>query len=93
MKIFLRFNRISYTGLAREIEQMSGIPTNRQQVYEIVIGKMKMPRIRTAIADLLGESVENIWPKETSGRKRSKPKDGNSSTESSSILNSQPAER
>jgi len=88
-KIFLKFNRISYTDLAERIDQLAraegeASSTARQEVYAVVVGRTKTPRIRKYLAQLLDASPEKLWP-ETSSRKRSKRGDRIPSPESSSI--------
>ena len=93
-KIFLRFNRISYTDLAQRIDELTraeglfgASTTTRQAVYHVVVGRMKTPRIRKYLAQLLDEPVESLWPETTFTRKKSKRGDRIPSAESPSILN------
>jgi len=93
-KIFLRFNRISYADLAKRIDELTraeglfeASSTNRHQVYQVVIGRMKTPRIRKYLAHLLDESPETLWPETTATKKKSKRGDRNASVESPSIPN------
>jgi hypothetical protein len=75
-KIFLKFNHISYTDLAKRIDELTraeglfeASSTTRQAVYQVVMGRMKTPRIRKYLAQLLDELPETLWP-ETVARKK-----------------------
>ncbi len=62
MKLFNRFNKFSPADLARQIEEETGIPTDRIQVWHVINGTMKMRHIREQIAQMLGEPVDQLFP-------------------------------
>jgi len=66
-KIFAKFNQISPTQLAELINQAqiragSDLRTDRIIVHQIILSRMKVPWIRQALAEVLGERVEDLWP-------------------------------
>lgn len=66
-KIFHKFCRVSPKQLADLINEAesrkgSGLRTNRMTVHQVVNGGMTMRWIRQALAEILGESVEELWP-------------------------------
>jgi hypothetical protein len=62
MKLFIRFNEVSPTALAEEIEQRTGKAISRAVMHQVISGKMKTRWIREALADILNEPVETLWP-------------------------------
>lgn len=86
-KIFLQYRKFSYQHLAKLIQSRTGVKTTRSLVHSVFTGRMTSQRIREALAELVGEPVENFWPKDRRSKKRSKRKNGTASRQSASILN------
>lgn len=49
-----------------EIARRAGV--TRAAVYHVIEGRSKSPRLRKLIADVLGLSVEEIWPESYTGK-------------------------
>lgn len=66
-KIFNKFFRVSpqqLTNLIHEAEERKGSArrTNRMTVDQVINGRMKTHWIRAALAEILNERVDELWP-------------------------------
>ena len=66
-KLFMKFDKVSPTDLAEMINQAqiragSDLRTSRMIVHQVIAGHMKTRWIREALAEILGEPFEDLWP-------------------------------
>jgi len=60
-KIFSKYNRVSPTQLAVEIQALTGRKADRRDVHAIIVGTLKVQWLRQALAQILGATVEELW--------------------------------
>jgi len=61
LKLFLKYGKVAHQKVADDIEKLTGRRISRQYVDQVVRGNIKVPWVRRAIAEIVGEPLDKLF--------------------------------